>query len=1819
MKKYLSTIAFFYLNFLSSFLFADPTLPGVIAATDGDPNAIIGGCVNAITGDLVLSNEDIVVRGAVPLSLHRQYASGDGEGYNAGWQFFFPHFHLKFQLNGQETRESVLATTPSGSSTYYLGEKHNKGRHEMRPNLTRHALGMTNNSSGIISGRTNYKNNRICFKETKKGKTDVHLVTGDGLRCFYEPFQFKGTQKGFDFLLAKEELPNGCWILYEHDQEGRPTLAKVVNPSQDKVFSWARFSYEGSTKENHNIHVATSDHRELHYLFERTGSSKDGYRFYLQSISGTGIKETLVFGKPPKGFNPLVTEIKQSDVTTQKIAYWYPDKKHGIKDKEDLRCNRVKELWRPSGPNGELICTHQISYPQIAWRQDESCCKTGGVTKVTGPDGYKAEYRWAKELRPLAIRLFDTNTSPRPLLEHRFFWGENGTHAVGDLQARSLVDSNDQYVWIKTYEYDKYYNPIRETIHGNLSGNCQTPLKLKNNKVEGGEKYSHTYKYSNDKRNLLVEDRGDNGIVVQYHYLPNTSLLKAKLISDGQNILQRSMYEYDADNLLIAESADDGTSSNLDDFSNVTHRSITRTFRRADGLPERIEERYYDPAQNCERLLKATAFHYNADLLVSQEDVYDANRHHTYSVFYKYDGNQRLISQTDPLGQTTSLSYDTRGRPNATTKPDGLFEGIMYNALSQPLLLSQQAPGGHCRITYISYSSCGHQSTITNPQGHVLRFISDPWGKNKKLEHPDGSSEFFEYNALGLPTCHISRTGLKTTIQYNSYGKPTFKQSTDGTSESFSYDLSGRLIKKTNHLGTTTLYTYDTLDRPTHIRTVDASGTLLSEEHTLFRGPHLIEHTNAEGEKTTYTYDSAGRKIAEDHNGGCTHFAYDARGLLSTTSTQEASHETIYDVLGRKIEEKTIGSSGELHHHSSYTYDSNNNVLTTTIHTLQGPSTTRTEYDPFGRIKAQYDALGHQSTLEWDETRPRVIKKTTTDPCGTQSIDTIGPMESLLSKEIRSPSGATLITTTYTYNKQGQCIEERAIQAHRTVVTKREYTLDKLTTLIEAAGTPEEKRTTYTYNKGLLTAVTKNDGVQLSYSHDGLGRVATCQASTGDGYVYTYDRLSRITSVTDLSSGLTSTRSYHSSGGIHHEKFLHGLTITYERDPFGKPLALHLPDQSGIAYAWEASRLRSISRFNASGSSLYHYTYEQFDLTGAPLVASLIAGLGKETFSYDLAQHLEERASRYYSQTATKRNPIGNLLSSTTRYHSEYDYAWYTYDDLQQLKCEDTTRSTQNFDFDAQGVPLTRDNQTCNSNHLHQVTNIGEKAYTYTPSGNLLTDDRFIYHYDAFDRLVTAEIPNVQKSEYIYDSWHRRMQKVLYIWKNKRWVTVSTHSYLYDGMYEIGAVDEKGTLVELRVLSGPSQGEAGKSVAIEIGKKLYAPLHDLRGNITGLVDAAKKRVIEFYHYTAFGTLQILGPDTTPQPNTEIHNPWLYFSKRTDPETGLILFGRRYYHTGLNSWITPDPAQNIDHPNLYLFLRSNPLNLLDALGFCAHAKIENSIQYNYQQANPYERFKQDFGRTLYYTSYQLPIPYIREGLQYVGAKYANHPRCLFEKNELIRLKADGKNDGRAVVFINGVGNTYEDITGQAYRMSDGLNNRDIFALCNKTDGYVQDGVHAVAGLCGIKTEPVRVGIEAFNYIYSYLKQVTNNPEIIVICHSEGCILAKQIFTELKKTNPEINAHTATFAFGAPTILEEDLTNTVKVYISRWDTIGWMDFEARRKHCRKNYRHVEILEPVLNPSDPNMEPASRGTDHAINGATYSAQLEKIYDALKGKWKP
>jgi RHS repeat-associated protein len=219
------------------------------------------------------------------------------------------------------------------------------------------------------------------------------------------------------------------------------------------------------------------------------------------------------------------------------------------------------------------------------------------------------------------------------------------------------------------------------------------------------------------------------------------------------------------------------------------------------------------------------------------------------------------------------------------------------------------------------------------------------------------------------------------------------------------------------------------------------------------------------------------------------------------------------------------------------------------------------------------------------------------------------------------------------------------------------------------------------------------------------------------------------------------------------------------------------------------------------------------------------------------------------------------------------------------------------------------------------------EVFTHDADGNLTGDGRWVYTWDAENRLiametvvaaVTAGTPK-QKLEFAYDHQSRRIEKKVYLWDtpSSTYQLQSTLRFIYDGWNLIAELDASSALVRSYVwgldLSDDEQGAGGVGGLLFTShvsaSKTYFAAFDGNGNLTALADAADGSVAAEYEYSPFGeTLRATGAAATS-------NPFRFSTKYTDAETGLLYYGYRYYQPSTGRWLSRDPIEEVGQPML----------------------------------------------------------------------------------------------------------------------------------------------------------------------------------------------------------------------------------------------------------------------------------------------------------------
>ncbi|MBS0647822.1 MAG: RHS repeat protein [Verrucomicrobia bacterium] len=1256
------------------------------------------------------------------------------------------------------------------------------------------------------------------------------------------------------------------------------------------------------------------------------------------------------------------------------------------------------------------------------------------------------------------------------------------------------------------------------------------------------EIYETTFGYTS--HHLMAWKKEPSGRITRFSYLDSTDLLSSRFTCEGNKILLREFFEYNDDRIIIQTIHDDGCGSDPQDLTGVTERHIKRTTLLKSGphvnFPETIEELYLEQGQ--EKLLRKTVLAYNKQGKITSQDIYDGNGQLRYRLTHEYDGKGRMISESNPLGQVQRYGYDEFD--NKTVIQD--FSGRLtirhtYDYSHRLIQTLEESDEGNRRATYHKYNHKNQRISTLDPQGRETLFTYDAFDHLLETKLPTSHILQATYDGFGRQLSKTDGNGHITTQTYNARGKPISIHHPDGTQETYIYNLDGSLKFHIDQVGTLIEHAYDILGRLISKTITSSARDILSTESWSYGTFQLLSKTDPAGTVTSYEYDGAGRKIAEICKGNRTSYGYDALGRLSRTERGGRVIIQDYDLMDRIIEERTENLEGAILIKTLYAYDPAGNQSEITHWTAAGPSTEMTLYDAFKRPIQHADALGHITTIIYDDHfkagRQEVLQKTTTDPAGIRRIETYNLLGHLAALEIKNTLGELLHQEIYTYDGAGNKVRQETIVMSprappKTITTLWEYgPLRRLLSLTEAAGTPYQRTTRYAYTlKGLVQEIHKPDGRTLFYAYDALHRLHELTSSDNSfHYIYTYNAIHQPIIIDELVQNTRTLRAYDAQGLLTFEKLANGLTLQSTYDTLGRKTHLYLPDKSSASYFYDAAFLRQITRYSSAGETLYSHRYTRFDPSGHLLEQELIHHLGTQNFEIDSLGRTVASSCYYFDSKESVFDSRGHLLSLL----QDSNLFRFTYDDLAQLTAENNHR----YVYDSNHNRIVKDNKTSTTNSLNQFD-----PFTYDFNGNLVSDDSQTYSYDALDRLVSVTSPS-HHAQFTYDAFHRRLSKKLFAKKDGAWIQQSELSFLYDGDNEIGAVDSSGALIELRVLGLGKGAEIGASVAIELEGRSFAPLHDLRGNIIKLISSTGE-ITEMYSYTAFGEETVQNPQ----------NPWRFSSKRTDTEFNLVHFGRRFYSPALGRWLTPDPQGFTDGMNLYAFVHNNPLLKLDLHGLEAiNYNINVSVSLNtcLQLAS---LTTSCLGMGIAAMGKHALPGRLGDMTHALGNALAGLPYTRPRSQEM-RVGYRHAGDSVAITAVNGILTSLQEAVKFSSMVSELHGDSPVHMIYNSSHGFFSDILEVLLDAVGIGSRPSRLlALRWQSLLLEFRAKGISDGEICHYAHSQGGSITENA---LRRMTPEERNHIHVVTFGSASLFSKELAKSVVHYISPRDGVPMID--------------------------------------------------------------
>ena len=221
------------------------------------------------------------------------------------------------------------------------------------------------------------------------------------------------------------------------------------------------------------------------------------------------------------------------------------------------------------------------------------------------------------------------------------------------------------------------------------------------------------------------------------------------------------------------------------------------------------------------------------------------------------------------------------------------------------------------------------------------------------------------------------------------------------------------------------------------------------------------------------------------------------------------------------------------------------------------------------------------------------------------------------------------------------------------------------------------------------------------------------------------------------------------------------------------------------------------------------------------------------------------------------------------------------------------------------------------SNWKDKLTAYNGQAITYDAIGNPLNDGTWTYSWEAGRRLAQMSKSGTTV-QYQYDANGLRVGKIV----NGTETTYTLHGKLLTHLKQ--GANEMHFYYDAQ----------SRPAMVAFNGAYYTYLHNLQGDIVGLVDSSNNIVVE-YKYDAWGKPTLKRSLTTAYDTLATLNPFRYRGYVYDEETGLYYLRSRYYNPVRGRFVNFDKYISTDSVsasyNLYVYCCDNSINLYDPQG------------------------------------------------------------------------------------------------------------------------------------------------------------------------------------------------------------------------------------------------------------------------------------------------
>ncbi len=704
----------------------------------------------------------------------------------------------------------------------------------------------------------------------------------------------------------------------------------------------------------------------------------------------------------------------------------------------------------------------------------------------------------------------------------------------------------------------------------------------------------------------------------------------------------------------------------------------------------------------------------NHDAVGNPSQIKDPRDNHWQ---YDWDGDGRLISITDPLGNTKALEYDGVNNLTVYIDPDQNryeFEYDDHNnviTITDPYLNTirhiynsdnnriQTSDQENRQLRY-EYDNEGRLLTEIDGAGNQISYhfnenrdpvFSDPWmpviipgltpetsDKPVRIEYPTFTRRLRYDNRQRIKEVVDvlgSESEFSRSFSYDEVGNIISYTDQEGNASNFEYDGLNRLIETTDALGGVTKYRYD--DRDNLVEIEDPNNGLTLFEYD--RNNRLTKITRPIGEETTFEYDEAGNRTAIlDAKGQKVAYEYDSANRLAGIRYYAAGdHSTpiktvalTYNAIG-KIESYDDGTTSALYAYDdlqckigetidygaftlSYSYEYYANGLKKSFTGPNGITYSHT-YDANNRISAiDIPEQGEITYNSYQWNSPSRI----TFPGGNHSAYTYDPLMQISGLSHLDPGGNPLVNCLYQHTPAGNIVAKTAEPGIY------DYGYDPLHRLILAA------------NPTLADE---------EYSYDALGNRLTAEGTAGvwdynannellnyGNVNYEYDDNGNMTRKT--ADGQVADFIYDIQDRLVRVELEGGVTVaSYYYNPLGRRL---WKEVGGIRTYFFYSDEGLVGEYDAGGNEIKTYGYVPDSIWSTDPLFQKVSGsyYWYQNDHLGTPQKISDTSGRIvwaafydtFGNTQIEVNEIKNNLRFPGQYfdaETEFHYNWFRYYD----------------------------------------------------------------------------------------------------------------------------------------------------------------------------------------------------------------------------------------------------------------------------------------------------------------------------------------------------------------------------------------------------------------------------------------------------------------------------------------------------------------------------------------------------------------------------